>query len=228
MQQETVVGLSKLDKGILIVLSPLIGALLGWFIPVIADWLVMVPFIPFDPFFRWIAAWDNVWVPVIGLVIGLIAGVIFIIYAFSESLKMTMTDQGVTLKKLGQQEYLEREALSAVYLDRKEIVFLGGQGQELYRGESEAKVTAIEKAMQDHRFPWQRNDPYAGHYQRWVADHPDFSSAINALLSAREKALQADDSKEANTLRKDLAAEGIVIHDEDKRQYVRIAGGTTQ
>ncbi|MFD1416738.1 YqeB family protein [Oceanobacillus jeddahense] len=225
MQNETVLGLSKLDKAIIIIGGPLLGAIIGWFIQIISSWLVKIPFVPFGPFFEWIVSWNSSWVSIIGVIVGLIAGILFVFYAFSESLKMTITDQKVTMKRYDQEVTLQKRDISAIYMDRKEIVVLGQKGEELYRSQTDVKQPKIEAAFLEHRFPWKDQDPYQADYQRWVPEHSDFPASVNSLLLAREKALKEDDEKEAAILRKDLAAEGAVIRDEDKRQYVRVIRG---
>lgn len=98
MQNETVLGLSKMDKAIIIIGGPLLGAIIGWFIQIISSWLIKIPFVPFGPFFEWIVSWNSSWVSIIGVIVGLIAGILFAVYAFSESLKMTIADQSYNEK----------------------------------------------------------------------------------------------------------------------------------
>src|SRR5690625_7541972 len=74
-------------------MPPILGALIGWFIPTIAGWAIKIPFIPFEGVLEWIAALESQWVSVIAAFIGVLAGVFFIFYAFSESLKITITDK---------------------------------------------------------------------------------------------------------------------------------------
>ncbi|WP_080875185.1 YqeB family protein [Oceanobacillus timonensis] len=225
MQNETVLGLTKLDKGIIIIGGPLLGAIIGWFIQIISSWLIKIPFVPFGPFFEWIVSWNSSWVSIIGVIVGLIAGILFALYAFSESLKMTITDQEVTMKRNDKEVNLQKRDISAIYMDRKEIVVLGQKGEERYRSQTDVKQPKIEAAFLEHRFPWKNQDPHHAEYQRWVPDQPDFPDSVNRLLAAREQALKEEDEKEAMILRKDIAAEGAIIRDEDKRQYVRMIRG---
>lgn len=222
MQNETIVGLTKRDKAILVIVGPLLGMVIGWFIQIIASWLIKIPFIPLQPFFKWILDWNSSWVSLIGAIVGLIAGILFVLYAFSESLKMTVTDHEVRMKRYEQEEKLQKSKISTVYMDKKEIVLLGLKGEELYRSHTDAKKEAVEEAFYKHRFPWKNEDPYGKEYQRWVPEHPDYPASVNSLLAARERAMKEDDEKEASILRKDLAAQGAVIRDKDNRQYVRM------
>lgn len=138
---------------------------------------------------------------------------------------MTITDQEVTMKRYDKEVQLQKSEISAIYMDRKDIVVLGQKGEELYRAQTDVKLLKIEAALLEHRFPWKTKDPYQSDYQRWVPEHPDFPASVNSLLAAREKALKEDDEKEAAILRNDLADKGAAIRDEDKRQYVRMIRG---
>ncbi|MGN8645768.1 YqeB family protein [Gracilibacillus sp. HCP3S3_G5_1] len=225
MNNETVLGLSTGEKVILIIVPPILGALLGWFIPNIAEWAIKIPFIPFEGVLEWIATLESQWISVIGVILGVIAGVFFVLYAFSETLRITITDEEVKLNFKEKVNNIHKTETSAIYMEGKDLVFLSTDGNELFRGQSESKKELVSEAFKHHRYPWKDKDPFKNQYQRWVADHPDFPPHVNALLSARERALKNDETEEAKVLRKDLADHGVVIRDENKRQYVRIVRG---
>lgn len=222
MNKQTVLGLSTIDKGIIIVIPPILGALLGWFIPTIANWVIKLPFIPFEGVLEWVATLESHWVTVIAATIGVLAGIFFAVYAFSETLKIIITDEEVKLSVKENIKTIHKNDISAIYVEGKHLVFLDTDGVELFRGQPESKKELISEAFRQHKYPWTDKDPFENQYQRWIANHPDFPPHVNALLSARERALKNEESEEAKVLRKDLANLGVVIRDEDKRQYVRI------
>ncbi|HJE19307.1 MAG TPA: hypothetical protein K8V35_03020, partial [Aliicoccus persicus] len=123
---------------------------------------------------------------------------------------------------------IHKKEISTIYMEGKDLVFLSTNGSELFRGQPESKKELVSEAFKKHWYPWEDKDPYENQYQRWVEDHPDYPQHVNALLSARERALKNDESEEAKVLRKDLADYGVVIRDQDKRQYVRIVKGENQ
>lgn len=221
MNNETVLGLTKGDKAILITFPPILGAVLGWFVPTIAGWLVKVPFIPFEGPLEWIATLEGNWIPIIGMVVGVIAGIIFTLYAFHETLKITITDSEVKLEMKEKVETIKQKDITAIFIEEKHLTLLGVHGAELYRELTDSKKDLVEDAFKYHGYPWVDKDPFENSYLRWVAEHPDFPSHVNTLLSARERALENDEPEEAEILRKDLADLGVVIRDKDKRQYVR-------
>jgi len=226
LNDESVLGLSKGDKATLIIIPPILGAVLGWFAPIIAEWLIRLPFIPFKEALEWMLTWDGYWVPIIAMGIGLIAGIIFTSYAFLETLKITISDEEVKLEVKGQVATLNKQDISAIFMEGKHLTILGADGVELYREESEPKKDVVAEAFAHHNYPWVDKDPFENQYLRWVENYPDFPSHVNTLLSAREKAFKNDEAAEAEVLRRDLAKLGVVIRDEDKRQYVRIVSGS--
>ena len=228
MKNETVLGLTTGEKVLLSIIPPILGALLGWFIPTIADWATNIPLIPLEAALEWIASLESQWVSVIAAFIGVLAGVFFVFYAFSESLKITITDEEVKLYVNEKENNIHKKEISTIYMEGKDLVFLSTNGSELFRGQPESKKELVSEAFKKHWYPWEDKDPYENQYQRWVEDHPDYPQHVNALLSARERALKNDESEEAKVLRKDLADYGVVIRDQDKRQYVRIVKGENQ
>lgn len=222
MNNETVLGLTKTDKVILVILPPILGALLGWFMPVIVDWVMKLPMIPFEGVFDFISSFESFWVSIIGLIIGAIAGMIFTVYAFNETLKIIITDEKVNLMLGNNEHTFLRKDISAVFMEKKKLIILDSEGRELFRGVSDSKASQIAEAFLNHRYPWQEKDPFDDQYMRWVENLPGFSQHANALLNARERAIKDDNEEEAAVLRKDLAKLGVVIRDDDKRQYVRI------
>jgi hypothetical protein len=222
VKYETELGLSTVDKIFLIIIPPVIGALIGWFIPDIADWSAKIPIMPFGGLLEWIGSLEGKWVSIAALILGVLTGIIFIFFAFNETLKITITDVDVKLQIHKKVKQIHRDTISAVYMDGRDLVILGDDGYEVFREKSESKRELVARVFSQHMYPWNDQDPFAGTYQRWVPNHPNFPANINALLSAREGAIKEEETEEAKVLRMDLAEQGVVIHDEGKRQYVRI------
>src|SRR5690625_7911820 len=79
------------------------------------------------------------------MVIGLIAGIIFTSYAFLETLKMTISDQEVKLEVKGQVAMLNKQDISAIFMEGKQLTILGADGVELYRKESRSEERRVGK-----------------------------------------------------------------------------------
>src|SRR5699024_787981 len=155
-------------------MPPILGALIGWFIPTIASWAIKITFIPFERVLEESEELESQCISVIAAFIGVLAGVFFIFYAFSESLKIIITDKEVIMNFKEKVNNIHKKEISAIYMEGKDLVFLSTDGNELFRGHPESKKELVPKAFKQHRYPWEDKDPYENQYQRWVADHPAF------------------------------------------------------
>src|SRR5699024_12848530 len=103
-------------------MPPILGALIGWFIPTIASWAIKIPFIPFEGVLEWIAALESQWISVIAAFIGVLAGVFFIFYTFSESLKIIITDKKVIMNIKEKLNNNHKKVIDANYKKGKEFI----------------------------------------------------------------------------------------------------------
>ncbi|MFD2211934.1 hypothetical protein ACFSMW_19695 [Virgibacillus halophilus] len=222
---EMVLGFSKSEKLLVVFLPVLSGGLIGWFIPVIAGWILKLPIVPWGKLVELIASFNSVWVSIVAALIGIAGGIWLAFVIFAESLEVTISFHSVRLKLGDRIETIAKKDISAIFMEKKQIVFLGTKSNELYRGILETKVDKAHEAFHRYQYPWCEKDPFEGQYQRWVLGHPDFPENVNTLLHARERALKEDEEKDAKHLREDLAKLGAIIKDEKKAQYVRMAHG---
>lgn len=219
-ENRTILGINKFEKSLILVICTILGAIIGWFLPVIADWVLKLPVIPMEQWVRFISSLDHFWVSVIAAAVGVIAGLIFSLVVFHESLTATVSDHQLKLVLGDKVKTFRREDIYAVYMENKNLVLLGQDSQELYREVLEAKLDTVREAFYLHGYPWMDEDPFAAHYQRWVEGHPDFPPPVNALMRARERALK-EDKETAKYLREELAELGVVIRDERNGQFAR-------
>ncbi|MBN3526673.1 DUF308 domain-containing protein [Paenibacillus apiarius] len=220
-QNRTVLGLSPLDKFLCWVVPPLVGLVIGWFIPAIAKWAVSLPWVPFKGPLELIASFHSLWVVYVTTCIGLIAGFCLTYAAFKESLVISVSDRNVLLKINGTEETFVKEDVSAAFLDGKQLVLLGTSGQELFRERHESKNELVSDAFKQHGYCRSQADPFKDEYRRWVPDSPGLTPSMNALLKARDKALHKGEKEDIKDLRAELSKLGITVRDEGKRQYWR-------
>lgn len=109
MNQETIIGLSKIEKTLYWIIPPVLGAVLGWFLPVIADWVLTIPIVPFKGPLEFITSLNNFWVSIIAAVIGIVAGLFFSQYIFTEILQVFISDQNVKLLFKEKEEVIEKK-----------------------------------------------------------------------------------------------------------------------
>ncbi|MGG4103888.1 DUF308 domain-containing protein [Paenibacillus lautus] len=217
-------GLSASDRILIWAVPPLLGAVVGWFIPAIADWATGLAWVPFQGPLELIASIQGPWVVIVTAILGLLAGMVLSHIAIKESLAVRLSDQEIRLRMHDAEQTFTRDEVSAVFLDGKQLVLLGTEGQELYREKPEAKWDALDEAFKRHGYSWRDRDPFADQYVRWVAGSPELTPGLNALFLAREKAMENEEKEDAADLRRELSKLGITVRDDGKRQYWRQHG----
>ncbi|MEV6411393.1 hypothetical protein [Kribbella sp. NPDC051718] len=225
---KTVIGHSAADKLLLYGGLPLVGLVLGFFLPRIADWAADLEWVPFQGPLELISRWDGWWVVAICLALGLIGGVLLAAMALEDTLKTTVGTTEVEFLKNQRTTRVPREKVALAFLDGKEIVLQDSRSAELAREKHDelgaAARTKIQAAFRAHGYPWSdAGDPHEGEFRRWVEDDPDLSPAANAVLKARSKAFDQGDKGKADLreLRQELGKLGYVVRDRDKKQYWR-------
>ncbi|SDH92980.1 hypothetical protein SAMN05421505_12712 [Sinosporangium album] len=203
---------------------PLVGAGLGWLLPTLSDWLVGSPFegplkliqsIP-DP-------WLAVGAPIVGALLGLTVSAI----ALHEALVVTVADERVNLKREGRSLDFDRSAVSAAFVDAKHLVLLGHDGVELARERcDDLSVAELAAAFTGHGYRFLDEDPHKSEFRRWVPGMSGLPDGADAVLTARQKALDKGNSRDIHELREELSKIGVVVRQEKKRQYLRLAQGT--
>jgi hypothetical protein len=217
----TVVGLSRSDRLIVGVGAPVLGLLLGYALPRIADWGLKVPWKPLKAPFKVIASFEGTWLLVASLGAGLVIGLGLAYAAVVESLKVTLTDEQIRLDKDEKTRTLPRGEVDAVFLDGKYLVIIDRESRQLVRDKHESTPVKVAEAFRAHGYPWVESDPYAELYRRWVPDTPDLPPAVNAILAAREGVLRSKAAKDIAELRDEVQKLGFVVRDEGTRQYWR-------
>jgi hypothetical protein len=220
---QTTIGHSAADKLLLYGGLPLAGLALGFFLPRIADWAVEQ-----DCPLELISRWDGWWVVAICTVLGVAAGVFLAAMALDETLKVTVTNTDVEFLKHSKTTRVPRSQVALAFLDGKDIVLQDSRSAELARERHDEFKSdgnkLIPAAFRAHGYPWSdAGDPHADKFRRWVEDDPELSPAANAVLRARAKAFDQGDKGKADLreLRDEVAKLGIVVRDEDKKQYWR-------
>ena len=205
-----------------VLIPALVGAGLGWALPVLLDWLLGLRWIPFrGPLSLIDSVPDEIALPVlIGL--GLVAGVVFGLYALHEELSITVDDHRVRLRRGDADRRLDRTAIADVFLDGKELVLLGHDSNELAREKTDRPAARLPDAFTQRGYPWRtEGDPRAGDFRLWSDRAQGLPAAARAMLSMRARALKAKKGDDAADLRAELSNLGVVVRDEGGKQYWR-------
>lgn len=198
---------------------PLAGALVVWLLKLLANWAVTWSWTPFRGPVELI---DSIPEPVAtlgALGIGLVGGLVLSLMAHGERLGVTVSPERVRLLGDEYDASFDRADISAVFVDRGQLVLLDTDTCELARRPSELDVTALAAVFTRNGYPWQDGDPHADEYRRWVPGMAGLPTGANALLTARAKDLGSDDAKE---LRAELVRLGVIVRDLKGKQYWRL------
>lgn len=191
----------------------------------IAGWVVSLPWAPFqgplEALERIPEPYTSIGLPIVGGLAGLVLAVLIV----WDLAKLTVTDDEVTISRGGEEHTFARAAVGAVFLDGKHLVLLAPKGDELARESVDLDKDRLTEAFTAHGFPWREGDPYEADFRMWVADLEDLPAGANALLRARERAVDHGDKSYANEIRTELAKLDVVVRDWNKRQYWRLTRG---
>jgi len=222
-ESKTVVGFSKATGILLYGGFGIAGLVLGYFLPKIAAFVIQLPWVPFEGPLKLINSINGGWLNIALAILGLIAGLVLAWIAIHEMLIATITDKEVKLEKEGHQKTIAIRDIDTIFLDGKQLVILDKSGAELAREKIDESLKDIRAGFEKHNYPWSsEGDPFKDAYRRWVPDTPDISPSANALMKAREKALQDKNTADIKDLRNELAKLEIVVRDEETRQYWRL------
>ncbi|MBB6171400.1 hypothetical protein HNR23_001460 [Nocardiopsis mwathae] len=203
---------------------PLIGAGLGWLLRSVAGWVASLEWAPFQGPFKLVAALPEPVATIGALALGAAAGLVLAVLWWAESLTVTVTDDGVELKRGDSAQDFRRSSVHAAFLDGGHLVLLGGGTRELAREKCDLDAAALAGAFTARGYAWLADgDPHREEFRRWVEGAPELSASADALFRARQRALEEKDGDDAAELRRELAKLGIVVREEKKRQYWRAA-----
>lgn len=118
-----------------------------------------------------------------------------------------------------------RNEVAEIFLDKDELVLTDADSRELSRTSSDTGLAGkLAEALADFGYPWQgAGDPREAEYAEWVDRSTALEEPVHALLRARRRARADKKTGEAESLREQLAAQGVVVRDRgDKQQYRRL------
>ncbi|MEV0156982.1 hypothetical protein AB0H57_25080 [Micromonospora sp. NPDC050686] len=204
---------------------PLLGAGAGWLFATVAPWVATeVRWVPWRGLFRAVAELPDRRAMVGAVAVGVLAGLAVAVAGTRERLTVTVDRHGVRLRRAGDVQEFPRTAVRAAFLDDKALVLLGAQEQELVRERTDLGGARLAAAFRRHGVPWTERDPHRDAYRRWVAGLPGLPAGADALLRARQRAVERNRRGDARELRIELARLGVVVRDERQRQYWRLSG----
>ncbi|MEV5629289.1 YqeB family protein [Micromonospora tulbaghiae] len=204
---------------------PLAGAGLAAGLTALSGWIAGLAWFPFQGLFELLARWPDERSHPIGIGVGLLAGLLLAVVAVRERLTVTVGHRSVRLHRDGHGRDLARADVAGVFVDGTALVLLDTAGGELAREKSDLDAGRLRAAFTRQGWPWIEQDPHRDAYRRWVEGLPGLPPGADALLRARQRALDGGHDGEARELHGELARLGVVVRDEGKRQYWRLVAG---
>lgn len=199
-----------------------VGAGLGWGVTFLARWLVTLSWAPLQKPAELVNAVPEPWRTIALVALGLAVGTVGGLLVLHQELSVRVAGDGVTLTVAGEPHEFVRERVGLALQDGKELVLLDTEGGELARESCDLSAERLAAAFTGHGYRWAEEDPHSGAFRRWVPQALGLPEGADALLRARAHALKKSDAaQDRRELRDELAAMGVYVRDENKRQYVR-------
>jgi hypothetical protein len=204
---------------------PALGAGAGWLLAAATGWIASLEWAPMRGLFELVDSLPDPLVGIGGPLLGAGAGLVLVLAWEAERLTVTASDDVVTLTRDRTVRRIARAELGAVFRDGQQLVLLDRDGAELAREQSDLDIRPLAEAFRAHGYPWRDDDPYRDAFRRWLPEQPELPAGANAILKARQRALEQKDRADAAELRRELARLGVVVREERTRQYWRPATG---
>lgn len=203
------------------VLCPALGAVAVWGLKLAAGWITTLSWFPFQGVFRLITDIPEPWVTVAALAIGAVAGAVLALMWAAEMMSVEVSHDRVTLKKDDKTFGFGRDEVESVFAEGKQLVLLSPSGAELVRETSDLSRTKLADAFTGQGYRWRDADPFADDFKMWVEHAPELPADVNALFTARRKAISKYENEEAAELAREIRKRGVYVKDQKKRQYYR-------
>ncbi|QOC93295.1 YqeB family protein [Micromonospora craniellae] len=219
----TVVSWGRLESLLLWVGFPLAGGAAGAGLAARAGWIAGLAWAPAQGLFRLVDGMPDQQALATGAAVGILAGLVFGAVAAADRVAVEVAVDRVRVRHGGKEREFARRDVRMAHLDGKELVLLGPDDEELLRRRSDLPGADLAGAFREHGWPWADEDPHRAAYRLWVPELPGLPPGADALLKARQRALDDDRGDEAGELRTELGRYGVVVRDEGKRQHWRLS-----
>lgn len=220
----TKVGPPLWFHGLLWVGFPLLGALAGWLLALAFDWLVDLSWVPFQGPLKLVDELTGAWTTPVLIAIGAVAGIVVALVSYGEIAFVTVGPETVTITLDNKASHIARADAAAVFVEGRHLVVQDGAGRRHVRAPiSDLPADKLRGAFTAHGYTWAGSDPFEAEFARWVPDAPALPAGANAILAARQKALDEGDKSDLDDFRHELDKVGVVVRDDGKRQFWRSA-----
>ncbi|WP_134727743.1 YqeB family protein [Amycolatopsis nivea] len=137
---------------------PVAGALLGWGVQALADWITSLPWFPVQGPFRMLHSVPQPWRLIGAVVVGLLLGVAFAWFWAWDRLIVTVSATRVTLERRERRRRIDTP-LTSVFVDDGKLVLLGENDREIAREKTDLSRRQLAEAFTAHGRPWLDEPP---------------------------------------------------------------------
>lgn len=204
---------------------PAVGAAVLWGLLPFSAWVAQLAWAPLQGPFALVASIPQPGAAIGAVALGSAAGLVLAYVAHTEGFTATVSPSRVELSRGSRvHDTVAGEEVHLVFMDGKELVLLSREGAELARQATDLKPAALRPVFVAHGYSWNdAGDPYLQQYTRWVPGGHGLPDGADALLHARQSALESGDKADVVELRRELWKLDVVVRDSDKKQYWRTA-----
>ena len=213
------------ERGFLVVVwlgLPILGAVAGALLALLLDWIVGLSWAPFQGPLRLVDEVTGDWTLVVLVALGVVLGLLLALSAHGDVARVSVSDHEVSLAQDGDEQRVARAEVACVFAENGRLVLQDDSGRRRAGVRLEdLDVASVEEAFTNHGYAWVERDPFEAQFSRWVPDGPGLPAGANAILTARQKALEAKNGEDSEDFRRELAKLDVVVRDEGTRQFWR-------
>lgn len=217
----TIVAMPRGDRAFLLVVAPLVGGLVGLALPLVAGQLGRIPVLPFGPLLRGLAGLDRGWELAVPIAVATAAGLALAVVAILEAGRLVISETQLCYDRERRARVAARSDVAVVYPDRGKLVVLDRASRVLIAGPLDAAPDVLAAALRAHGYPWADADPYADLYRPWRPDAPELPDTVNALLAARQIAVERRSRRDIDDLGDAVQKLGYVVRTDGRSQFWR-------
>ncbi|MGP5093508.1 YqeB family protein [Staphylococcus equorum] len=217
MKNEDTIGPGFLEK-LLIILSPLIIGIIGYFLPKTLFLIKKIPIVSDMKIIKLIESFNPFWTSITLAIIGLIIGIFFSLIIFDDCLKVTINNQNVKIEKNDIQNQTKLNNIKEAFMENKSLIIILMNQEILINEITDVKENKVKSIFKNHGIKWHTKSPYD--YILWTLQNNSFNEKINSILYERRNAIRDGDNKKVENLKKDLNEIGVIVIDKNNKQYV--------
>lgn len=205
-----------------------LGGVLGVIAPPAAGWLIALlgrtP-IPAPALLRVLSDLTLAWSLPTGLVLGAAGGLLLAGAIGHESLKLTVTREGLEYRQKDHEGWLDHGEVASVHRDGRYAVVCDRERRVLARLDADGlNWERLQAALQEHGYRWLPADPFDADYRRWQDGRPELTEAEHRLVRRWHKA--GKDDEERAEVDRDLRQAHLAVRERDGRIQVRRTAGS--